>query len=320
MCLRVRRALARVSGPVIVTLPDGYCLRAAPGVVDAMLAESLIGEGRRKMAGGDPDRAARLLRQALGLWRGPALGELTNRPFAATEASRLEELREAALEDLFDAELALGRHHEVVGDLEALVAGGALRERRWGQLMVALYRDGRQAEALDAFDRLRQVLSQDLGVDPGVELSDLHQAILRQSPGLAWHPRQRPQEEAVRGYFGRGREMSRLLACFGDAVAGRGGVVLLAGEPGLGKSHALRQLAGAARDGSAVVLAGRCIEGGWVPPFRPFAEAIAGYGELVSPRQLEATLARPGRRWHGSRRGFVSCLPNLAAPPAWRRG
>ena len=172
---------------------------------------------------------------------------------------------------LGDAELALGRHHEVVGDLEALVAGGALRERRWGQLMVALYRDGRQAEALDAFGRLRQVLSQDLGVDPGVELSDLHQAILRQSPGLAWHPRQRPQEEAVRGYFGRGREMSRLLACFGDAVAGRGGVVLLAGEPGMGKSHALRQLAGAARDGSAVVLAGALYRGrlgAAVPPVR----------------------------------------------------
>ena len=284
--LRVRRALARAGGPVIVTLPDGYCLRAAPGVVDAMLAESLIGEGRRKMAGGDPAGAARLLRRALGLWRGPALGEFADRPFAAAEALRLEELREAALEDLFDAELALGRHHEVVGDLEALVAGGALRERRWGQLMVALYRDGRQAEALDAFGRLRQVLSQDLGVDPGAELRRLHQAILQQSPELAWHPRQRPREAAVRGYFGRAREMSRLLARFDDAAAGRGGVVLLAGEPGIGKSHALRQLAGAARAGPAVVLAGRCVEGAWVPPFRPFAEAIAGYGELVSPGQL----------------------------------
>ena len=202
--LRVRRALAGWAGLAIVTQPAGYCLRASPGMVDAVLAESLIGEGRREMAGGDPAAAARLLRQALGLWRGPALQEFADRPFAAAEASRLEELREAALEDLFDAELALGRHHEVVGELEALVTGGPLRERRWGQLMVALYRDGRQAEALDAFDRLRQVLEQDLGVDPGAELRDLHQAILRQSPGLAWHPRQRPQAEAVRGYFGRG--------------------------------------------------------------------------------------------------------------------
>jgi DNA-binding SARP family transcriptional activator len=143
--LRVRRALAEVGGVSIVTQPAGYCLRASQGMIDARLAESLIGEGRRENAGGDPAAAARLLRQALGLWRGPALQEFADRRFAAAEASRLGELREAALEDLFDAELALGRHHEVVGEVEALVTGGPLRERRWGQLMVALYRDGRQA-------------------------------------------------------------------------------------------------------------------------------------------------------------------------------
>jgi len=318
--LRVRRALTRAGGPAIVTLPDGYCLRAAPGVVDAMLAESLIGEGRRTMAGGDPAGAARLLRRALGLWRGPALGEFADRPFAAAEALRLEELREAALEDLFDAELALGRHHEMVGGLEALVASGPLRERRWGQLMVALYRDGRQAEALDAFGRLRQVLRQDLGVDPGAELRHLHQAILQHSPELAWHPQQRPREAALRGCFGRAREMSRLLARFDDAAAGRGGVVLLAGEPGIGKSHALRQLAGAARGGSAVVLAGRCVEGAWVPPFRPFAEAIAGYGELVSPGQLRADLGLAGSAPARIVPRLSELLPDLTAPPSLQPG
>lgn len=311
--LRVRRALARAGGPAIVTLPDGYCLQAAPGVVDAVLAESLIGQARQEMAGGEPAGAVRLLRRALGLWRGPALGEFAGRPFAAAEALRLDELRETALEDLFDAELALGRHHEVVGGLEALVARGPLRERRWGQLMVALYRDGRQAEALDAFGRVRQVLGQDLGVDPGAELRRLHRAILQQSPGLAWQPQ--PREAAVRGYFGRAREMSRLLACFDDAVAGRGGVVLLAGEPGIGKSHALRQLADAARASSAVVLAGRCVEGVWVPPFRPFAEAITGYGELVSPRQLEADLGLAGSALARIAPRLCELLPGLAAPP-----
>ena len=142
--LRVRRALARAGGPAIVTLPDGYCLRAVPTAVDAGLAESLTGEGRRQMAVGDPAGAAGLLSQALELWRGPALAEFADRPFAAAEALRLDELREAALEDLFDAELALGRHHEVIGGLEALVASGPLRERRWGQLMVALYRGRRR--------------------------------------------------------------------------------------------------------------------------------------------------------------------------------
>ena len=121
------------------------------------------------MAGGDPAAAAWLLGRALDLWRGPALGEFADRPFAAAAAMRLGELREAALEDLFDAELALGHHHEVVGGLEALVTSGPLRERRWGQLMLALYRDGRQAEAFDAFGGLRQILAQDLVDDADLD-------------------------------------------------------------------------------------------------------------------------------------------------------
>ena len=315
--LRVRRALARAQGATIATLPDGYCLRAAPDVKDATdagLAESLIAEGRREMAGGDPAAAARLLRQALDLWRGPALGEFADRPFAAAEAMRLDELREAALEDLFDAELALGHHHEVVGGLEALVTNGPWRERRWAQLLLALYRDGRQAEALDAFGRLRQILDQDLGVDPGAELRHLHQAILQQSPRLAWRPQPRPA--AGRGYFGRGREMSRLLSRFDDAVARRGGVILLAGEPGIGKSHALHQLADQARAGSAIVLAGRCVEGAWAPPFRPFAEAIAGYGELVSQRQLRTELGLAGPALARIAPRLCELLPDLTPPSA----
>ena len=304
--LRVRRAMARVAGLSIVTQPAGYCLRAAPETVDARLAENLITTARRDS---DPAAAARRLRQALDLWRGSALQEFADRPFARAEASRLEELREAAREDLFDAELALGRHHEVVAGLEGLVTRGPLRERRWGQLMVALYRDGRQAEALEAFGRLRRVLDEDLGVVPGAELSLLHQAILRHSPELAWRP---PPCDAP-GYFGRAAEMSRLLAGLEKAAAGRGGVVLLAGEPGIGKSHALRQLIEQARGGSAIVLAGRCVEGAWVPPFRPFAEAIAGYGESAGPQRLRADLA-PALVRIAPR--LSELLPGLEPPPA----
>ena len=304
--LRVRRAMAGVAGLSIVTQPSGYCLRASPDAVDAGLAESLIAAGRRDP---DPAAAARRLRQALDLWRGAAMQEFADRPFARAEASRLEELHEAALEDLFDAELALGRHHEVVAGLEGLVTRGPLRERRWSQLMVALYRDGRQAEALEAYGRLRRVLDQDLGVAPSAELSLLHQAILRHSPELAWRP---PPRDAP-GYFGRAAEMSRLLAGLGKAAAGRGGVVLLAGEPGIGKSHALRQLIEQARDGSAVVLAGRCVEGAWVPPFHPFAEAIAGYGESVGPVRLRADLA-PALIRIAPR--LSELLPDLEPPPA----
>jgi len=194
------------------------------------------------------------------------------------------------------------------------VTSGPLRERRWGQLMLALYRDGRQAEALDAFGRLRQILAQDLGVDPGAELRHLHQVILQQSPRLAWHPQPRPT--AGRGYFGRGHEMSRLLRRFNDAAAGQGGVVLLAGEPGIGKSHALQQLADAARAGSAIVLAGRCVEGAWAPPFRPFAEVIAGYGELVSPRQLRADLGLAGPALTRIAPRLCELLPDLTPPSA----
>jgi len=304
--LRLRRAMAGMDGLSIVTQPSGYCLRAPPEAVDARLAESLITTGRRDP---DPAATARRLRQALDLWRGSALQEFADRPFARAEASRLEELREAALEDLFDAELSLGRHHEVVAGLEGLVTRGPLRERRWSQLMVALYRDGRQAEALAAYRRLRRVLDEDLGVAPSAELSRLHQAILRHSPELAWRP---PPRDAP-GYFGRAAEMSRLLAGLEQATAGRGGVVLLAGEPGIGKSHALRQLVEQARRGSAIVLAGRCVEGAWVPPFRPFAEAIAGYGESAGPQRLRADLA-PALVRIAPR--LSELLPGLEPPPA----
>ncbi|MEU4295052.1 BTAD domain-containing putative transcriptional regulator [Kribbella sp. NPDC026596] len=313
--LHLRHATAGVAGLSVVTQPAGYCLRTSPAMVDAKLAESLIGEGRGELAGGDPATAARLLRRAVGLWRGPALQEFADRSFAAAEASRLEELHEAALEDLFDAELALGRHHEAVAGLEALVAQGPLRERRSGQLMVALYRDGRQAEALDAFRRLRRVLDEDLGVVPGPELHRLHQAILRHSSELAWHPQQRDGPGPA-GYFGRAHEMSRLLACLDKAAAGQGGVALLAGEPGIGKSHALRQLAEQARASSAIVLIGRCVEGAWVPPFHPFAEAIAGYGNTTGPERLRADLGMAGGALVRIAPQLAQLLPDIGPPTA----
>ena len=183
--LRVRRAMAGMAALSILTQPSGYCLRAPPETVDAKLAESLITTGRRDP---DPAAAARRLRQALDLWRGSALQEFADRPFARAEASRLEELREAALEDLFDAELALGRHHEVVAGLEGLVTRGPPRERRWSQPMVALYRDGRQAEALEAFHRLRRVLDE---VRIAPRLSEL-------LPDLEPPPALQPDEERFR--------------------------------------------------------------------------------------------------------------------------
>src|SRR3954447_19026263 len=136
---------------VLLTHPGGYLLRVQPGRLDAQRFEHLFAEGSRARAAADAAVAARLLHEALDLWRGSALAEFTYEPFAQAEIARLEELRVSALEERIEADLALGRHTVVMGELEALVRDHPLRERLRGQLMVALYRAGRQAEALEAY-------------------------------------------------------------------------------------------------------------------------------------------------------------------------
>ena len=136
---------------VLMTRRPGYVLRAEPDQVDALRFERLVDEGRRALAGGNPEAAARRLRQALDLWRGQALADVAYEPFADREANRLEELRVAAIEDRVEADLARGLHSDLVAELESLVGAHPLRERLWGQRMVALYRCGRQAEALRAY-------------------------------------------------------------------------------------------------------------------------------------------------------------------------
>jgi DNA-binding SARP family transcriptional activator len=168
---------------VLVTMASGYRLELDPERVDAHRFERLVGEGRRALVEGEAERAATTLREALGLWRGPPLAGLSE-PFAAIEAARLEEVRVAAIEDRVDADLSLGRHTELVGELEALVAHHPVRERLRGQLMLALYRSERQAEALEAFQRARDALVDELGIEPSRGLRELQAAILRQDPAL----------------------------------------------------------------------------------------------------------------------------------------
>ena len=288
--LRLRRTLQAVEGVQIVTDPAGYRLQAPADVVDARLAERLVVEGREAAAARDPATAARLLREALALWRGRALAEFADQPFAQAEAARLEELRESAREDLVDAELALGRHHNLVGELEVMVADHPLRERRWGQFMLARYRDGRQAEALEGFRALRRTLRDELGVDPGPELQELHDRILRQDPVLAWRlPDQAPGPSGAPCY-GRDDELRRLLGAYDAAAGGRGGIVTVVGEPGIGKTRLLQEFAALARRRGALALFGRCLEGAWVPPYHPFVEAISGYAAQVSATRLRADL------------------------------
>jgi DNA-binding SARP family transcriptional activator len=172
----------------LVTRAPGYVLRVDRAELDLARFEELCGEAQRS----DPDRAAATWRRALDLWRGPALADLTYESFAQPEIARLEELRWAALEQRIDADLAAGGHAEVVGELGALVAEHPVRERLRSQLMLALYRSGRQAEALGAYRQAHRELADQLGLEPSEELRRLEQAILSQDPALDLAPAAAP--------------------------------------------------------------------------------------------------------------------------------
>jgi DNA-binding SARP family transcriptional activator len=217
---RLRHALAdpgRIEGR-----PPGYVLGVDPDELDALRFEALVDEGRRSLAD-EPSAALARFEEALALWRGPALADLADEPSLQGEIARLEEQRLAAIEDRIAAELAVGRHGEVVGELAALVERYPLRERLWGHLMLSLYRSGRQAEALEAFQRARRLLAEELGIDPSGELRQLQGRILRQDPSLDL------EGKKLRGY--------RLLEQIGE---GRLGVVYHAIQPHVGREVAIR--------------------------------------------------------------------------------
>ena len=175
------------AGGVLVTRDRGYLLRVDREHLDAALFQDGFTAGRAALEAGRYAEAAETLRQALDLWRGPVLADLADYAFTRPEAARLEELRLAALEARIDADLALGRHDALTAELEQLAAEHPLRERLHGQLMLALYRCGRQAEALAAYRRVRDLLADELGIDPGEPLRRLHASVLAQDPALDWN-------------------------------------------------------------------------------------------------------------------------------------
>jgi DNA-binding SARP family transcriptional activator/DNA-binding CsgD family transcriptional regulator len=187
----LRRALepgrrAQTPPRVLVTRPPGYRLVVAAEDLDAARFVTLAEEGQRLLEGGRPTQAAQVLREALGLWRGPALADVADEAFAQAERQRLEELRLVVLEDRLAAELALGRHAVAAAELGELVGLHPFRERLHGLWMLALYRSGRQAEALGVFQSARRMLGEELGIDPSPWLRQLEGDILRQAPGLDW--------------------------------------------------------------------------------------------------------------------------------------
>jgi DNA-binding SARP family transcriptional activator len=268
------------------TRPPGYRLEVAPEAVDLLRFERLRKQGRKALADGDAVTAAERLTAACALWRGPALGEFSE-PFAAAAAGHLDELRLLAVEDRVDAELALGRHRDVAGELQALVASHPLRERPRRQLMLALYRQGRHAEALEAFQELRAALRDELGIDPSAGLAELQYRILNQDPALdhaspapapaASHPEPGsvPAPPAGDGFVGRAAELARLEQALDGATAGHGATALIGGPAGIGKTRLTGELAERARRRGAIVLTGRCIDlVGAALPYFPLVEAL----------------------------------------------
>lgn len=218
---RLRKALDPPE--LLGTRPGGYLLAVEPGDIDVHRFEDDLDRGRHANAAGKPDEALAALNRGLALWRGDALADVADEPFARVEADRLEELRLTALEERLDAGLSLGHHHRLVAELESLAARHPLRERLRAQLMLALYRSGRQAEALRVYSDTRRALVDTLGLEPGAELQQLEQAILRQDASLA--PRQRPR---VR----RGGRIAALLALpiAAAAAAAIAGLMLADGD------------------------------------------------------------------------------------------
>jgi DNA-binding SARP family transcriptional activator/DNA-binding beta-propeller fold protein YncE len=182
----------------LTTHGHGYKLSLEPSQLDLDRFEALTEGARRLFDGGDPRGAAETLREALALWRGPPLADFAYEPFAQSEIARLEELRLSAIEERIDADLAMGRHAELVPELDGLAREHPVRERLRGQLMLALYHSGRQADALQAYQDARRLLDADVGLEPGRGLKELERGILAQDPALDAPPRGRAEPPALR--------------------------------------------------------------------------------------------------------------------------
>jgi predicted ATPase/DNA-binding SARP family transcriptional activator/Tfp pilus assembly protein PilF len=243
---RLRRIL-QAREEVIVTRPGGYLLRLDLDALDLSRFERLLDEGRAGTERDAPERAGAKLREALSLWRGRPLADVEYEPWAAEHVVRLEEMRLDALEERIEADLSAGASRELVGELEALIAAHPLRERPRGQLMRALYRSGRQAEALEVYREGRRVLLDELGIEPGPVLQELERAILVQDSGLGVpSARRAPEWVAAKGwasttsFIGRKRERREVGRLLRTAQAR---LVVLTGPGGTGKTRLALELA-----------------------------------------------------------------------------
>ncbi|MEA2684957.1 MAG: hypothetical protein QOE93_152, partial [Actinomycetota bacterium] len=275
---------------VLLTRPPGYVLRIGPAELDAVRFEALAAEGHRLLAAGRLPSARLALEEALALWRGEPLAEYSFQRFAQPSIARWTELRHVAIEDRIEADIELGAHGSAVAALKGLVVDLPLRERLWGLLMVALYRDGRQGDALRTYAEARQVLIEKLGVEPGHELRRIESAILAQAPSVGW--RRAPQAgtpppiilgresthrtpaAAAPPMVGRTSDVARLDVALDEAAAGRGRIVLVSGEPGIGKTRLAEELVDRGLATGATVAWGGNNEGEGAPAFWPWMQVL----------------------------------------------
>lgn len=312
---RLRKALEPITSdvdPRLQTVRGGYLLSIAPGELDADAFHAGVHAGMRALDAREPARAADLLCEALELWRGPPLAEVAFEDFAQGEIRRLEELRIRALECRIDAELQLGRHADLIGELEGLLVETPTREHVAGQLMLALYRCGRQGDALDVYQRVRAALAAELGLEPGPALKALQIEILEQAASLgvplghkelgsrgvsasgARAPipiRLRPSAPPV--FADRRREREALARALSEAVNLGRQAAFVTGEPGIGKTRLVSEFAQDAYADGALVLAGRCDDVLRLP-YQPFVEALEHLIAYAPAELLQRHIAEYG--------------------------
>jgi DNA-binding SARP family transcriptional activator/uncharacterized protein YqgV (UPF0045/DUF77 family) len=312
-----RSAATNADSELLLTRHGGYVLDVDEAQIDSVRFERMVADAAEALQSGRPQTAADGLRDALSLWRGTALADFVYEPFAAHESQRLMERRIQAVELRVDADLALARHASVTAELEGLVGEHPTREKLWAQLMTALYRSGRQADSLAAYGRVRRLLVEQLGIEPGPELRRLERLVLEQSAELAWQPARNPEGEGVvessrrlladlpgaipgklesrptRGTSDRlplvGRDAHlRLLA---DLVRRAGPdepaqLVTVLGEAGCGKTRLLSEFRRWAATRGVLVAAGSAERDASLP-YGPFAEMVRDLVEASGVASLE---------------------------------